>query len=731
MGSLWRYSHFLLATVSAVFLLMASVTGAILAIKPIKDTVQPYKTVDLDNVQLSHTIAALKNKYDEVLELEITPEDFVKVSVFTKEGESANLYIDPETGDKLGDVSPPSAFFSFVTNLHRSMFLKSIGRAFVGIVSLLLFFIAVSGTFLLAQRQGGFKKWFSKVQESDFGQRYHVILSRWFLLPISILALTGVYLSAEKFSLLPEVNVTHQLENITDTDVERVPQNITLFENTKLSEVRKLVFPFSDAPEDYFELALSDREVVVHQYTGDILSEISYPFVLLASAWSLEWHTGQGSVIWSVILLAASLSILFFIYSGLEMSIKRRRRSKKAVSKWAKDEAEYVILVGSETGNTYTFATAFYHALEKAGKTVYLSTLNTYSTYKKASHLVIFTATYGDGDPPANARKFEQLFTKISPVTPLRFSVVGFGSLLYPHYCRFAGKVDDWLSNHSDFVTIQPLVKINDQSQSTFMEWVKGWNEQTGMRLKVELPKPPKKNLKEYSFKVVERTSLNADNTALIRLRPLKKRIRFQSGDLLNMLPPEDPSVVRKYSIAKIKNDILLSVKWHPKGICSTYLCRSKVGDIVKGSIENNVSFHFPRQASSVWMVANGTGIAPYLGMLVENRDVATRLTWGGRTETSFDYYKEYIDEALSKNRLNNYQVALSRTIDKSYVQDILFQHKEEVAQTLTNGGTIMLCGSLAMQNGVLNTLEEITKTQLKQPLSDFENNGQLLMDCY
>jgi sulfite reductase (NADPH) flavoprotein alpha-component len=42
-----------------------------------------------------------------------------------------------------------------------------------------------------------------------------------------------------------------------------------------------------------------------------------------------------------------------------------------------------------------------------------------------------------------------------------------------------------------------------------------------------------------------------------------------------------------------------------------------------------------------------------------------------------------------------------------------------------------MLCGSLAMQNEVLDVLEEITSTYLNRPLSDFENQQQILMDCY
>jgi sulfite reductase (NADPH) flavoprotein alpha-component len=75
--------------------------------------------------------------------------------------------------------------------------------------------------------------------------------------------------------------------------------------------------------------------------------------------------------------------------------------------------------------------------------------------------------------------------------------------------------------------------------------------------------------------------------------------------------------------------------------------------------------------------------------------------------------------------------VALSQIKDKMYVQDILMQQQKDVVKTLKDGGVFMLCGSIAMQHSVLDTLEEIARTNLQQPLSDFENNGQLLMDCY
>ena len=42
-----------------------------------------------------------------------------------------------------------------------------------------------------------------------------------------------------------------------------------------------------------------------------------------------------------------------------------------------------------------------------------------------------------------------------------------------------------------------------------------------------------------------------------------------------------------------------------------------------------------------------------------------------------------------------------------------------------------MICGSMAMQNEVLAVLEKIALELLGKPLSDFEHQNQLKMDCY
>src|SRR5690606_12126108 len=107
----------------------------------------------------------------------------------------------------------------------------------------------------------------------------------------------------------------------------------------------------------------------------------------------------------SIILLLASASIIFFMYSGFVMTLKRRKKVATSSAMPDKDECEYIILVGSETGSTFDFARRLYNAMNALGKQVFMTELNNYSTYAKAKNLIILTATYGEGESPTNARK--------------------------------------------------------------------------------------------------------------------------------------------------------------------------------------------------------------------------------------------------------------------------------------------------------------------------------------
>ncbi len=729
--SIWRYSHLALALSSFVFVLVLSVTGFILALDPISSKLQPLPDVsDFPDRTLGQTIRVLQAEYKEVLNLSVDANGFVSVSVITGQGDVRDFYVHPLSGEKTGEMIEPSGLTKFATNLHRSLFLKSPGRFFVGLSSFLLFLIAVSGLMLIIKRQQGINNFFRKIIKENFLQHAHVYLGRLGLLPLVIITLTGVYLSLLRFSVIPSPLVTHQPDFASGSSLPQMAlDSFPVFKHTLLSEVRSVDFPFSDDPSDYYQLRLRQKEVLIHQYSGAVLSEVSYPLVVLLTRWSTLLHTGRGSIVWSVILALSSASILFFMYSGFKMTLKRR--ASRIRNSYRKNECRYILLVGSETGTTMHFALLFHQQLKKIGIKSFIAQLNDFSHYPKMEQLILFTATYGQGEAPANARKFSRLIQNANVEHAFRFSVIGFGSLAYPDFCRYAFEVDGLLGKVKNAQRLLEPHTVNNRSWESFKQWVALWNEHTG--LNVPMPKEstitPGRQPK-HAFELVDKTVYG--DTFLLTLKPVKS-VRCTPGDLLAIHPPGDPHG-RLYSLGMTKDkQLLISVKRHEKGICSNYLSLQETGSLIEGYPVKNKHFYFPAKSKRVIMISSGTGIAPFLGMLNQNTSkTETHLYWGGKKKASFRLYQKWVETNLGSARLSSFQPAYSREGNrKSYVQDLLQKDAAWVAKTLRNKGVIMICGSIAMQKGVTDVLHNMCMEINKKPLSFYQKKGQIKMDCY
>lgn len=730
--NIWRYSHFALAVSSCLFVLLATLTGLILTFDPIQTQLQPYKVAKGEELLLSEVIELLVEQYDEVIELEVDANYFVKASVISMdEATDGDFYINPKTGEKLADIPPKKPFFEWVTNLHRSLFLKTPGRIFVGITSFLLFLIALTGCILLIKRQKGIIRFFSKIVKEDFAQYFHIVLGRLMLLPILIITLTGVYLSLLRFSLIPESNGQHTVfESSTTNSLELPFSEFEIFQTTRLKDIRKLEFPFSDEIEETFTLTLKDRELQINQKTGVIISEIKFPFVEMLNQWSFNLHTGIGSFWWSVVLFIASINILFFMYSGGMISYKRIRSRIKNI--YSAAEAELVILVGSENGSTRNFATVLQKGLLKTDKKVFLDDLNHYQKYPRLQHLLILTSTYGDGEPPANASRFLSLLEKIAPAKPFQYSVVGFGSMAYPNFCQFALDLDTILATKKYCQRTSPVFLIHNKSYASFKKWTKAWSEKAA--LKFNLPvNIEKKKEKQHPFQITYKQTVKDayDETFVLKLQP-PPYLKFRSGDLLAVYPPKD-SVERLYSIGKDSSgQILLSIKRHEFGLCSNYLNKLKPNTVLRAALRKNPEFHPPKNARSLILIANGTGIAPFLGMLYEKRNIPIYLYWGGRTYESYGLYQSFIETNSKNNMIREVKTAFSKeNVENKYVQDLLKKDEEQIALQLNSGGVVMICGSVTMQNGVLKLLKNICHQHLQKHLDFFLGQGQILMDCY
>ena len=729
--SVWRYSHLALAVSSFLLLALASVTGIILAIEPILQKTQPYRVEGFHEITLAQTLPVLKKKYSEITQLTVDVNGFVQLQGSNAEGDNLTAYVDPRTGEILGTPTKQSEFFAWVTALHRSLFLHEAGRFFIGLTTFLLLLITVSGTALIIQRQRGVKRFFTRIIRDNFAQYYHVVLGRLSLVPIIIIALSGTYLSLDRFQLLGK---TEKVSPKIDPDaVKSIPKrelaDIPALQTIRLADVQSIEFPFAEDPEEFYTLKLRNRELTVNQLTGDILNETPYPTTVLLANLSLNLHTGRTSAIWAIILAIASANVLFFIWSGF--SITLRRRGNRIKNKYTAEESRFVILVGSENGSTFRFAQLVQQQLIQQGEKTYLTELNKYTTYPNAEHLLVLTATYGLGDAPTNANRFAQLLEKYPQSQSVRYSVVGFGSRAYPDFCQFAFEVNTLLSHQSWAKPLVDIHTINDRSPEEFRLWAEAWSQQADrpISFSTEQLTIPIPRLAKLTVTTLTRTN-QPDGTFLVRLRPTRRR-PVLSGDLLAIYPANDHRE-RLYSIGVINREVQLSVRLHPNGLGSGYLHELTSGETIRARIVSNAHFHFPTKASAVVMIANGTGIAPFLGMIDQNgQRIPCHLYCGFRHHTSFAVYQDLLEAGQSTGKLTNLHVAYSREGDRQYVSDVLSQKTHFLADLLAKKGVVMICGSLAMQKDVLTLLETVCQQELNQSLSHYQSHGQVLMDCY
>lgn len=728
--SIWRYSHLALAISSFLFIALASVTGIILAFEPISQKVKPYHSESFNAITVGEMIEAFKKNYDEILDVSIDDNQFIILNAIDQDGNDVAGYADPKTGKILGSIEKKKEFFQWVTNLHRSLFLKETGRFIIGLVSFLLLLIAISGTVLILQRQRGIKRFFAKIAKESFAQYYHVVLGRLSLIPIIIIALTGTYLSLVKFNLFEEQKISHDIDfDKIASGPKKRPSEFGAYRSLQLSEVQKIEFPFSDDPEDYYTLLLEDRELIVNQFTGEILSEVKLSPTAVYTNLSLDLHTGRTSALWSVILAIACVNILFFIYSGFVITLKRR--SNRLKNKYKKEDCKYVILVGSENGTTIRYANAIHNELLKNNQKSFIAEMNSYTVFPKAEHLIVMTATYGLGDAPTNASKFLRKLKENPQPNKMHFSVLGFGSYAYPDFCKFAFEVNNALQQEKWAEALLEVHTVNDKSPDDFEKWSSLLSQKIGVPFSISKELLNLKSKRTQEFFITTKTEVaHIDGAFLIRLKP-KNRTKFTSGDLLAIYPSNDYRE-RLYSVGKVNNEVQLSVKLHQNGLGSGFLYQLSPGDRINAHLSLNKHFHFPKKARKVVMISNGTGIAPFLGMIDENRNkVETYLYCGFRDQSSFELYKSGIEKGLSEQKLTKLNLAYSRQGEKQYVKDLVLRDADLMAETLQNSGVIMICGSLAMQQMVVGYLEAICLERKMETIGFYQSRNQLLTDCY
>ena len=316
-------------------------------------------------------------------------------------------------------------------------------------------------------------------------------------------------------------------------------------------------------------------------------------------------------------------------------------------------------------------------------------------------------------------------------VQPVHYSVLGFGSKAYPDFCKFAFDVHNVLSKQLWAVPLIDIHTVNDKAPQDLLLWEEAWSQKSEVEVNgFSAQKAAKRKLLK-DFVVQSNTgTIKAEGVFQIRLNAAGK-LKAKSGDLLAIYPANDHRE-RLYSIGVVDNAMQLSVRLHPDGLGSGFLHDLQPNAVIKAKIVKNPHFYFPEKASKVIMISNGTGIAPFLGMISQNLGkVPCHLFCGFRENSSFEPFQAFLNKMHGEEKVSDFKIAFSREGNKQYVSDLINIDAAFVAQSLVESAVIMICGSLSMQKDIVSILEETCLEKTGQPLSFYQSRNQVLTDCY
>ena len=146
----------------------------------------------------------------------------------------------------------------------------------------------------------------------------------------------------------------------------------------------------------------------------------------------------------------------------------------------------------------------------------------------------------------------------------------------------------------------------------------------------------------------------------------------------------------------------------------------------------DNRDFHFEKEMKKVAMIANGTGIAPFLGMIEENVQQAKITLYCGFRKNSelTKSYQKFANEQQAKGQLQDFKIAYSKEEPSQYVMDLVKNDAEYFVELIKNKDYIMICGALKMQKGIEAILSHLCLQQ-HLDFDAYKSQGYLKTDCY
>lgn len=696
-------------------LVILGLSGAALSVFPAAERLSaPRAEAGLTVAALAERIQAV---YPGVEQIRRAPSGQIMAYWFDQ-GVPGAAIIDPATG--LGVTSAdPNQFERWLTNLHRSLFLGDGGRMAMAVGALAMLVLTLSGAALVVRRVGGWRHWFSPLRGPLAG-RIHVEVARFAVAGLFLSSLTGLWMTASTFDLLPDGGTALPYPSEVSGQTGVTFERMALLGKTSAADLRELSFPYPGDATDVFTIKTDRGTGYIDQGNGELLGWADLTGWQRASETVYMLHTGQGAAVLGLVLGLMALGVPLLGATGGLIWLAARRGRPRIHGNRPAGQADTILLVGSEGGSTWGFAATLQAALTRAGHSVHVAPMSGFALqrYVRAERFIILAATYGDGDAPASAKGFlDRLTAAEAPSAPL--AVLGFGDRSFPAFCAYARAVAA-AAEAKGWPALIPFDTINRQSPQDFARWGRTLGQAMGIELELshQPVHPPTRNLtlisrRDYGAEVQAPTAIlrfSLPRTTLWQRLTGGGFARFQAGDLIGILP-EGSAVPRLYSLASSRRDgfIEIVVKKHPGGLTSTQLTGLKPGQQVTAFLRRNPAFRPGRGRAPLILIGAGTGIGPLAGFVRGNtRHRPIYLFFGMRHPDSDFFYDREMPGWQAEGRLTRLITAVSRGERRQYVQDVLRSDGAEVARLIRKGARVMVCGGRDMAAGVAEALTEV-----------------------
>ncbi len=725
-----RRLHSLPGLVFALLVAVTAVSGVALSVLPALDMASTAPIpAGVSVADLAGAIAARRPAVDGIV---VRPSGAVTASFGDDQG--GVEVVDPATGASLGPYRI-SETTRWLTDLHRAFLAGDSGRLLAAAAALAMLVLALSGAILLARRAGSWRSMLRPMKGRP-AQRLHSELGRAAVLGLAFSALTGLWMSASTFGLLPEAAST-QAAMTSTAGAPAAPAALSALRAVPLSDLREISFPAADDPSDVFVLRTSAGEASIDRVTGTVLSFAP------ASVWDrimdviVMLHTGRGAWALGLVLGLCATGVPALAGTGLVIWWRRRAGSASVTASVPAMDADTVILVGSEGGATWGFASTLQASLSRAGRRVHVAAMNDLSpNHFRAERLLVLTATAGDGAAPSSATAFLEKLDRITGSIPV--AVLGFGDRTFPRFCGYAEAVAEALERKG-WPQLLPTKRIDRQSAQEFAAWGRDLGAAMGCDLDLQhrAELPPLTTLE-----LVEREDYGAAvgaPVAILRFAAASRKSGksgrlpgFAPGDLVGVVPPGD-AMPRFYSLASDSADGVLEicVRLRPGGACSTFLHGLEPAGRIQAFIRENPAFRPSIGRSPLILIGAGAGVGPLAGFVRANAEGRpVHLYFGGRSPASDFLYEHELAQHLAERRLTSLRTAFSRAPDPAYVQDRLAADAPHLRELIRHGAQVLVCGGRDMAQAVSRTLDPILHP-LGTDLATLRSAGRYVEDVY